>query len=217
MSPAESTPADVESGRRVRVKICGLTRPEDAAAAYDAGADALGVIFAPRSRRRVDVAQARRVLDAAGPLVTRVGVFVDASAPDVLAAVDGAGLSAVQLHGRADADVVALLAVRVRVIRAVRWEPGLDLATLASDPVAAVLLDGPDPGSGRPFDWASAEGLVATRPWLLAGGLTPRNVAAAIHRLRPPMVDVASGVESAPGIKDHASIRAFIAAVAGAS
>jgi phosphoribosylanthranilate isomerase len=202
---------------RIRVKICGLTRPEDAAAAYLAGADALGVIFAPGSRRRVGVAQARQVLDAAGPLVARVGVFVDASAPEVLAAVDGAGLSAVQLHGRADAELVTLLAVRVPVIRAVRWTPDLDLASVAQGPVAAVLVDGPDPGSGRPFDWVSAAGHLGGCRWMLAGGLTPENVAAAIERLAPTAVDVASGVESAPGVKDHAKIRAFVAAAVGVS
>ncbi len=202
---------------RVRVKICGLTRPEDAAAAYAAGADALGVIFAAGSRRRVSVAQARAVLDAAGPLVARVGVFVDASVSEVLAAVEGAGLNVVQLHGREDAATVTELAGRVPVIRALRWTPGIDLDALDLGPVAAVLVDGPQPGSGAPFDWTAAAVLTGSRPWMLAGGLTPENVAAAIGRLAPAAVDVASGVESAPGIKDHAKVRAFVAAVLGSS
>lgn len=200
---------------RVRVKICGLTRPEDAALAYAAGADALGVNFAPASPRRVDVARAREVLDAAGPFVTRVGVFVDATDDEVEAAIDGAGLHAVQLHGDEDAATVARLATRVPVIRALRWRPGLDLAALDVGPVAAVLIDGPRPGSGLAFDWASAGSLGGGVAWALAGGLTPQNVAAAIARFAPDAVDVASGVESAPGIKDAAKVRAFLAAVVG--
>ncbi len=202
---------------RVRVKICGLTRPEDAAAADAAGADALGVIFAPSSRRRLSVAQARRVLAAAGPLVTRIGVFVDAPVAEVLDTVAEVGLTAVQLNGHEDAAYVARVAPRVPVIRAVRWTPGLTLAALDLGPVAAVLVDGPEPGSGQAFDWTAAADLGGTRPWWLAGGLTPENVAAAIDRLRPSVVDVASGVESAPGVKDHGKIDAFMAAVAGAS
>lgn len=202
---------------RVRVKVCGLTRPEDAAAAEAAGADALGVIFAARSRRRVDVAQARRVLDAAGPFVARVGVFVDASVAEVLAAVRGARLTAVQLHGAEDAPTVAALAAHVPVVRAVRWGSGLELEALAALPVAAVLVDGPEPGSGVAFDWDAAAPLLARLPrWVLAGGLTPENVADAVARARPYAVDVASGVESAPGVKDPARLAAFVAAVRAA-
>ncbi|MDF1521914.1 MAG: phosphoribosylanthranilate isomerase [Trueperaceae bacterium] len=202
---------------RVRVKVCGLTRPEDAAAAEAAGADALGVIFAARSRRRVDAVQARRVLDAAGPFVARVGVFVDAPVDEVLATVAAARLGVVQLHGRADAATVAAIAAVVPVLRAVSWTPGLDPAALDLGSVAALLVDGPEPGSGRAFDWDAAAARLAGGPrWVLAGGLTPETVAGAIARLRPYAVDVASGVEAALGVKDPAKLRAFVAAVRGA-
>lgn len=208
--PFDAAAADA----RVRVKVCGLTRPEDAAAAEAAGADALGVIFAARSRRRVDVAQARRVLDAAGPFVARVGVFVDAAPEEVLAAVAGARLTAVQLHGDEDAATVAAIAAHVPVVRARSWaavqaggRPSLGAAT-------ALLVDGPDPGSGVAFDWATAAATLAMVPrWILAGGLTPENVAQAIAHARPYAVDVASGVEAAPGVKDPVKLRAFVAAV----
>ena len=202
---------------RVRVKICGLTRPEDALAAEAAGADALGVIFAPGSKRRVDLDQARRVLAPVGPFVARVGVFVDARVEEVLEAVRGARLSAVQLHGSEDASTVAAIAHHVQVVRAVRWRPGFDPTVHADEPISALLVDGPEPGSGLAFDWAAAATSLGLGPrWMLAGGLTPDNVAAAVARLRPYAVDVASGVESAPGVKDPAMMRAFVAAVRGA-
>ena len=202
---------------RVRIKVCGLTRPEDAVAAEAVGADALGVIFAAGSKRRVDVAQARRVLEPVGPFVARVGVFVDASVDEVLEAVRGARLGVVQLHGREDAATVAEIARHVPVVRAVRWRPGFDSAAYGEEPIAALLVDGPEPGSGHVFDWEAAAPALARGPrWLLAGGLTPANVAAAVARLRPYGVDVASGVESAPGVKDPALLRAFVAAVRGA-
>ena len=201
------------SAERVRIKVCGLTRPEDALAAEAAGADALGVIFAAGSKRRVDVAQARRVLAPVGPFVVRVGVFVDASVAEVLEAVRGARLGAVQLHGGEDAATVAELARYVPVVRAVRWTASFDPAAFAEAPIAALLVDGPEPGSGVAFDWDAAAVAMAGGPrWILAGGLTPDNVADAVARLRPYGVDVASGVEAAPGIKDPARLRAFVAA-----
>jgi len=204
---------------RVRVKVCGLTRPQDAVAVEAAGADAVGVIFAPGSRRRVDLAQAAEVLSPLGPFVARVGVFV-APEPDALfAAVEVLRLHAVQLHG--DLPVVddaawRALRERVAVIRAVVWSPDLDLEALARAPVDAVLVDGPRAGSGEPFDWDGAGNLRRLPRWVLAGGLAPDNVARAIERLRPPAVDVASGVESAPGVKDPRQLAAFMAAVRGA-
>ena len=186
-------------------------------AAEAAGADALGVIFAAGSKRRVDLAQARRVLADVGPFVARVGVFVDASVDEVLEAVREARLGAVQLHGREDEATVARIARHVPVVRAVRWRPGFDPAAFAAAPIAALLVDGPEPGSGVAFDWDAAAASLARGPrWVLAGGLTPDNVGAAVARLRPYGVDVASGVESAPGVKDPARLRAFVAAVRGA-
>ncbi len=204
---------------RVRVKVCGLTRPQDAIAVEAAGADAAGVIFAAGSRRRVDLAQAAEVLAPLGPFVARVGVFVAPTPDELLTAVDALRLHAVQLHGDlpgGDEAVWAALRARVAVIRAVTWSPELDLGALAAFPEDTVLIDGPRAGSGRPFDWEGARGLVGLSKWVLAGGLEPGNVARAIARLAPPAVDVASGVESAPGVKDARRLAAFMAAVRGA-
>lgn len=218
MSCASAGSAPVGRGR-VRVKVCGVTRPQDAVAVEAAGADAVGVIFAAGSRRRVDVARAAEVLAPLGPFVARVGVFVSPSPAEVLAAVDALRLHAVQLHGDLAAGDEALwgaLRERVAVIRAVAWSPDLDLDALARSRHDAVLIDGPRAGSGRPFDWADALDLRRLSNWVLAGGLEPGNVAQAIARLAPPAVDVASGVESEPGVKDARRLAAFMAAVRGA-
>lgn len=205
--------------RRVRVKVCGLTRPQDALAAEAAGADAVGVIFASGSRRRVDLAQAAEVLAPLGPFVTRVGVFVSPAPDELLAAAAALRLHAVQVHGDlAVGDEAGWRTVRERVavIRALAWSSALDLEALARSSDDAVLIDGPRPGSGEPFDWDGAQGLRRLGRWILAGGLEPGNVAQAIARLAPPAVDVASGVESEPGIKDPRRLAAFMAAVRGA-
>lgn len=204
---------DTEAARRVRVKICGVTRPEDAAVAEAAGADAIGLIFAEGSRRRVDVAAAAEIAAALGPFVRRVGVFVDPDQESVLEAIDGAGLDAVQLHGDAPAAWLVDLRRRVRVIRALRFRPGITPATVAGEPADAWLLDGLRPGSGEAFDWSQAGAWAGHARLIVAGGLRPGNVAAAVAALRPHAVDVASGVEDAPGRKDPALVRAFVAAV----
>jgi phosphoribosylanthranilate isomerase len=202
-------------GGRVRVKVCGITRPEDAVAAETLGADAIGVIFAPTSRRRLDLERAAAVVAPLGPFVTRVGVFLEPSLDEVEAAVDRLRLQVVQLHGGVEPALVAAVRRRVAVVRSVAWHEQLDVADLASWPVDGLLIDGPDAGSGEAFDWAGAGALAALPRWTLAGGLDPTNVAEAILRLRPTAVDVASGVESAPGVKDVARMAAFIAAVRG--
>ncbi|MEY3021516.1 MAG: hypothetical protein RIS86_714 [Planctomycetota bacterium] len=201
------------SARRVRVKVCGLTRPEDARLAEALGADALGVIFAASSRRRVDRAQAAEVLADAGPFVVRVGVFATPSVDEVLAALTAVPLQAVQVHGALPEGLVRELAGRVPLVVAHAFRPDLDVAALARAPVAAVLIDGPAAGSGTAFDWDAAGALRGASRWILAGGLRPENVGEAVVRLRPPAVDVASGVESAPGIKDPARLQAFFAAL----
>ena len=204
---------------RVRVKVCGVTRPQDAVAIEAVGADAVGVIFAEGSRRRVDVARAAEVLAPLGPFVARVGVFVSPTPDEVAAAVEALRLHAVQLHGDlalGDDGAWAALRERVALIRAVAWTPALDLEALAGSGADAVLIDGPRAGSGRPFDWAGAGDLRRLTNWVLAGGLEPGNVAQAIARLAPPAVDVASGVESEPGVKDARRLAAFMAAVRGA-
>ncbi len=202
--------ADVVGG--VRVKICGVTRPEDALAVEQAGADAIGLIFAERSRRRLDLASAERVCAPLGPFIVRVGVFVDAPLETVRAAVRRLRLGAVQLHGSEDAAYAARLREDVRVLRAVAFSPGLTPASLADYPADAILLDAPQPGSGIAFDWNQASAWRGHPRFILAGGLTPSSVASGVASLRPYAVDVSSGVESTPGIKDAHKVRSFVSA-----
>lgn len=201
---------------RTRVKICGLTRPADAARAVELGADALGVVFA-ESPRQVGIDRAREILAAAPPYVARVGVFVDPELDFVREAVDRCGIDWVQLSGDEPPELAQ--AIGAPVIKAVHVDGAADLERALEFPAAALLLDAPAidgrrGGTGVAFDWSSAERL----PWprsrtIVAGGLRPHNVGNAIRQLRPGGVDVSSGVESAPGVKDPALIEAFITAV----
>lgn len=200
------------SPSRVRVKICGLTRPEDVAAAADAGADAVGFVLAPSSRR-VDLPRVRELLAAAPPFVTTVGVFVDPS-PEGLEEALAAGLQLLQLHGHEPPELCRRFAPRV--VKALRIREREDLALLDRYADWPILLDSPEPGSGCAFDWTWAAGLGDRRRLVLAGGLTPANVARAVQLVRPWAVDVSSGVESAPGVKDPALIHAFVEAVRAA-
>ena len=196
----------------MKVKICGITRTEDALAAEAAGADAIGLIFAERSKRRVTLTQAGAISAALGPFIARVGVFVDAPLDAVYEMVSALRLTAVQLHGHEDAAYAAALCPQVRVIRAVPFTPDLSLEAFSAGPADAFLLDGVNPGSGETFSWRAASGLAAVPRLILAGGLTPANVAAGIRLLKPYGVDVASGVESSAGIKDPEKIQDFVRA-----
>jgi phosphoribosylanthranilate isomerase len=207
------TPVAAAGVLRVRVKVCGVTRPDDARLIEALGADAIGVIFAVGSRRRVDLEQAADVVAPLGPFVARVGVFVEPAVREVEDALDRLRLHAVQLHGEVDPRVVAALFGRAALVRAVSWAPTLDVGALARSAADALLIDGPRAGSGEPFALERADALRALPRWVLAGGLDPENVELAIDRLRPYAVDVASGVESAPGIKDPGRLAAFMAAV----
>ena len=198
---------------RTRIKICGITRLEDALACVEAGVDALGFNFWPGSKRHVTVAQATEIARAVPPGVLRVGVFVRARPADVQATIATVGLNAVQLHG--DEDPADYAEAGVPLWQVLRIESSLP-GTVSSS-AAEVLLDAKAEGfggSGRRFDWSLARG--ARRyglPFWLAGGLTPANVGEAVRQAEPPGVDVASGVESRPGMKDPALVRAFVAAV----
>jgi phosphoribosylanthranilate isomerase len=197
---------------RLLVKICGITREEDAVAAADAGADAVGFVMWPGSPRAVTPAAARRLGAALPPFVLRVGVFVDASREALLRAADEAGLDLLQLHGAEPPEACADLPRRA--LKAVRVGPGFmpEDALRYEGRVAGLLLDG-GAGAGRAFDWSLAKPVRArARFVMLAGGLTPENLGAAVATLWPDGVDVSSGVESAPGVKDPARIRAFVAA-----
>jgi phosphoribosylanthranilate isomerase len=198
-------------GAAVRVKICGVTRPEDAHAAVRLGADALGFNFWPRSRRFVTPEAAGAIVRTLPPGIATFGVFVDPSREEVLAALALSGVAVAQLHG--DEPPVLCGSLPVPVVKAIRVESAASLAQLASYEVRAFLLDAPSPGyggSGRVFDWTLAGEVARELPVILAGGLAPENVAEAVRTVRPLAVDVASGVESAPGVKDPARLEAFI-------
>jgi len=194
-----------------RVKICGVTRAEDALLAVRHGADAIGFNFWPRSKRYVAPEVARRIVARLPPLVVTVGVFVDPSLEEIRAAVDASRVGVVQLHG--DEPPALCAAIGLPVLKAIRVKDAHSLAALASFEVAGFLLDSATPGyggSGETFDWKLAAEAAQAVPVVLAGGLTPENVAAAVQAVRPFAVDVASGVESAPGVKDEEKVRRFI-------
>ncbi|MDY7100889.1 MAG: phosphoribosylanthranilate isomerase [Actinomycetota bacterium] len=192
------------------VKVCGVTRPADAVAAIDAGADALGLNFVPSSRRRIDVAAARAIVAVVPDHVMTVGVFRDQPVDEVLAITGELGLDAAQLHGDEPPEATAAVAAGVgTVIKAVA--AGTPAADAVGDHAAdIVLLDAPEPGGGITFDWGLVGDLVARHDVLLAGGLAPDNVGDAVRRVRPWGVDVASGVESAPGCKDASLMARFV-------
>jgi phosphoribosylanthranilate isomerase len=211
------------------IKFCGLTREQDAALAAELGATHAGVIFAA-SPRQVTVERARQILDAAGPNVKRVGVFASASLDEIEAVTRAVRLDAVQLHGAA---CLSLYAEIKEVFRGEVWAvvpvgtgPASHRALAqVCDHADAALLDTFVPektgGTGQSFDWsAMADSVTAAKQKIrvfVAGGLNPGNVSMAIASLRPDLVDVSSGVESSPGIKDHDLMRAFAEAVHSAS
>ncbi len=200
-----------------RVKICGITRAEDALLAAELGAAAVGFVFWSRSPRFVEPARAREIARLLPPFVTPVGVFVDQPAGHVKDVASVVGLGAVQLHGNEDLGYARTLGRRV--IKAASVAQAAARAEFWPADVT-LLLDSVDAegrgGSGQTVDWPGAAALAARRRVILAGGLRPENVAAAIQQVRPFAVDVSSGVESAPGVKDAERLRAFFAAVAAA-
>jgi phosphoribosylanthranilate isomerase len=196
------------------VKICGITRVEDALAAAELGADAIGFIFWPGSPRFVDPYRARRIAAALPRLVRTVGVFVDQPADYIAGVANLVRLFAVQLHG--DETPHAVAAVGRPAINSIK--PGANrLEDWPSN--VTLLLDAHDPvkkgGTGTPVDWNAAAAIAARRPMLLAGGLTPENIADAIACVRPFGVDVSSGVETSPGVKNHARMQALFKAIHG--
>ena len=192
------------------VKICGITRREDAMLAAELGASYVGFILWPQSPRAATLSQVREIVPTLPPHVTPVGVFVNPTSEDISAAA-AAGIRVAQVSS----DAVALsLGDTLPVIRAVHLD-GDGIAPNVADEL--VLLDAHDPvkhgGTGKIVDWSRAAIIAGSRRVMLAGGLTPLNVREAIVTVRPYAVDVASGVESSPGIKDHGLLRAFFAAV----
>jgi phosphoribosylanthranilate isomerase len=195
----------------VKVKICGITNLEDALAAVNWGADALGFVFAP-SPRQVTRQQVANIVAGLPPFVCKVGVFVDSELQEVKETMRACGLDLAQLHGSESPDFCQELFPRV--IKSFRVEDESVLALLPQYKVSAYLLDSYDValkgGTGRSFDWGIAKKAGQYGPIILSGGLTSANVRQAIAQIQPYAVDVSSGVESKPGVKDHAKLRAFL-------
>lgn len=203
-----------------RVKICGLTRAEDALAAAEAGADALGFMLWPESKRAVRSDAVAAFIPDLPPFLSRVAVTVNFDTTSFDRLEHYALFDTFQLHGdEQPADCPALRPKRL--VKALRLQSGEELPDAAAYPVDAFLLDTPGEGyggSGKSFDWSLAVKFKQStdKPIILAGGLTPENVAQAVEQVQPYAVDVSSGVEASPGRKDHAKVRDFIQAVRGA-
>jgi phosphoribosylanthranilate isomerase len=197
------------------IKVCGITRTDDARAASDLGVHALGFVFWPQSPRAITPAAASQIVGTLPPFVTPVGVFVDPS-PGLVADCHSAGIQVAQVVG----DVPALPA-GMMLLRAVSLAADGNGITPAVPGRSAVLLDAHDPvqrgGTGRMIDWRAAAQVARERPVILAGGLRPENVGEAIRLAAPAGVDVSSGVEMTPGVKDHRKLAAFVAAVRAVS
>ena len=208
---------------RVRVKICGMTRAEDALCAAYAGVDALGFIFYAKSPRHIAPEAAAQIIALLPPLVDAVGVFVNEELSRVQAVMRGCGLQYAQLHGVESPDYCRELAARTscRVFKAIRVGPATTAADVAPyrGAVCGYLLDTYQHeavgGTGEVFDWSLIDRLGLDRPFLLAGGLGVDNIHAALQQAKPWAVDASSALERAPGIKDHNLICQFMAAVRG--
>ncbi len=199
----------------IKVKICGITNPQDARAAVEAGADALGFVFYRKSPRFAQPDVVKAIVAALPPLVLPVGVFVNEEAATVREIMDQCGLALAQLHGEETASYCEALGRPV--LRALRLRGPGDLLALAEykgrAQVRGFLVDAYSEeygGTGQVADWGLASEAAKSADILLAGGLTPDNVREAVQRVRPYGVDVSSGVEASPGKKDHAKVRAFV-------
>jgi len=197
---------------QVKVKICGMTNLKDVKVAVDGGVDAVGFIFYKKSPRSVTMQAVRKIVLELPPFVDSVGVFVNETAEQINKIADRCNLDRVQLHG--NESPAFCKKIRRRVIKAIRVKDIQSLKKLSDYPVSSFLLDtfSEDQygGTGRVFDWNLAYPAKKYGPIILAGGLTPNNVRQAIQRIQPYGVDVCSGVESQPGIKDHKKMQIFL-------
>ncbi|WP_273151372.1 phosphoribosylanthranilate isomerase [Methylophaga thiooxydans] len=203
---------------RTRVKICGITRQQDADFAADSGADAIGLVFYPPSPRAISVAQAQNVTRGLAPFVSTVALFVNPDVADVSRCLDAVSVDIIQFHGDESPEFCSQFGKPY--IKAIRMKPDTNLAQLseAYGSAQALLLDAYQPGvpggTGTTFDWSLIRQI--EKPIILAGGLNTDNVAEAIKQVRPFAVDVSGGVESEKGIKSHDKISAFMREVANA-
>ncbi|QEY24313.1 phosphoribosylanthranilate isomerase [Neisseria animalis] len=200
----------------VRTKICGITRPEDARAAAQAGADAVGLVFYAKSKRAVTIAQAQAVVNALPPFISVVALFVNETADTIRKILRQVPIDVIQFHGDEDDDFCRQF--DRPYLKAVRVRGAADIQTASArfPHARAILFDAYHPeeygGTGLQFDWNLLREYTG-KPWILAGGLTPENVAEAVRISGAAAVDVSGGVEERGGVKDHAKIRAFVGAV----
>ena len=207
------------------VKICGITRAEDADLATELGASALGFVFWPGSARYISQESARQIVRRHAGTVKSVGVFVDQSPEEVTHIMDTVGLDVAQLHGGESPEYCRDIASRSlptpggrrQVIKAIGLQNGEPAVLDEFDPEILILIDAHDPsrygGTGRTVDWNAARQIAASRKTILAGGLNPENITRAVAAVRPYGVDVSSGVESAPGVKDASRLKRFFEAL----
>jgi len=197
---------------QIKVKICGMTQLKDALFAVEQGVDAVGFIFYKKSPRAVTMKTVREIITKLPPLVDTVGVFVNESAERLNKIADYCGLDLVQLHG--EESPALCRKIHRRVIKAFRVKDLQSIKQLEKFPVSGFLLDTFSDdlhgGTGKTFDWNLALPAKKMGPVILAGGLTPRNILQAVRQVRPYGVDVCSGVEKSPGIKDLEKVRAFL-------
>ena len=202
----------VASEKQVKVKVCGMTSLKDALNAVEGGADAVGFIFYKKSLRSVTMKTVREIVLELPPFVDTVGVFVDETAEQINKIADYCNLDIIQLHG--DESPTFCKKIRRKVIKAFRIKDMQSVKKLSSFQVSGFLLDtfseNLHGGTGKVFDWNLALPAKKFGPVIMAGGLTPNNVQQAVRQIRPYGVDVCSGVESEPGIKDHKKVRAFL-------
>jgi phosphoribosylanthranilate isomerase len=202
----------------VQIKICGITNARDAKACVELGAEMIGLNFYPQSPRYIEPKVARQIVDALPTHIDAVGVFVNGNADEIRKTANTAGVRCVQLHGDFSPEVARELADEFRVIRVFSTHPQFRLEEVSLFPCCDLLIDAHHPdlrgGTGRTCNWQVARATLAfTRFLILSGGLNADNVASAIKAVAPGAVDVCSGVESAPGVKDHRAIKNFVAAV----
>lgn len=210
--------ASADRSHRTQIKICGVTSTEDARACVELGAEMIGFNFYPASPRYIEPAIARGIVDALPPQTCAIGVFVDAEPTEIRKVAGVAGLRCVQLHGHAPPEWCCELAGEFRVIRALSTDTRFDPEHAAAFPNCDLLIDAYHPelrgGTGQTCDWSAARAARRHTGFLiLSGGLNAGNVGSAIAAVRPDAVDVCSGVESAPGVKDHRALKRFISCV----
>lgn len=210
----------LELPQRVRVKFCGITCPEDAVAAAALGVDAIGLVFCASSTRVVDLKRAQAIAAAVPPFVSKVGLFVNEPAARIREILHQVPLDLLQFHGDESPEECALF--ERPYIKAIAMRPDVDLTRtarqygVASGLLVDAYVPGKRGGTGHCFEWPRAS-VAIDRPLILAGGLTPHNVADAIRVVRPYGVDVSGGIESAKGVKDHGKMRSFMKGVFDAS